>query len=52
MVLDIALLSTQNYKIKTKSKVEQSRKWSSVVAVEKGAFRSSLTKVTNFTYYY
>ena len=58
MVLDAALLNTQHYKVKIKSKVEQSREWSSapplhlsVVAIEKGAFRSLSTKVTNFTYF-
>ena len=28
MVLDVALLNTQNYKVSIKSKVEQSREWS------------------------
>ena len=28
MVLDTALLSTQHYKVRIKSKVEQSKKWS------------------------
>ena len=55
MVLDAALLSTQYHKVRIKGKVEQSMEWSSalylgVVAIEKGAFGSSLTKVTNFTY--
>ena len=57
MVLNAALLSTQNYKVRIKSKVEQSWEWSSasplhpgVVAVEKGAFGSLSTKVTNFTF--
>ena len=31
MVLDATLLSTQHYKEKIKGKVEQSRKWSSVL---------------------
>ena len=39
---------------KTNCKVEQFREWSSalhgVVAIEKGAFESPLTKVANFTY--
>ena len=43
MVLDAALLSTQHYKVMIKGKVEHL----SVVAIEKGAFRSPLTKVTN-----
>ena len=57
MVFDAALLNTQYYKVRIKGKVEQSRKWSSalpqhlgVVAIEKGAFGSPLTKVANFTY--
>ena len=45
MVLDAALLNTQYYKVRIKSKVDQS---SSVVAIEKGAFRSPLTKIANF----
>ena len=55
MVLDVALLSTQHYKVRIKGKVEQSRERSSaslhigVVASEKGAFGSPLTKVANFT---
>ena len=31
MVLDAALLNTQNYKVRIKGKVEQSREWSSVL---------------------
>ena len=31
MVLDVALLSTQLYKVKIKGKVEQTREWSSGV---------------------
>ena len=56
MVLDISLLNTQQYKVRIKSKVEQSRERSSalplhlgVVAIEKGAFWSPLTTVANFT---
>ena len=56
MVLDAALLNTQPYKVGIKGKVEQSRERSStlplhlsVVAIEKGAFRSPSTKVANFT---
>ena len=52
MVLDAALLNTQHYKVRIKSKVEQSREWSSaflytpcVVAIEKGAFGSPSTKM-------
>ena len=55
MVLDTALLNTQQYKVRIKGKVEQSRERSSaphlgVVAIEREAFGSPLTKVTNFTY--
>ena len=57
MILDAALLSTQYYKVRINGKVEQSLEWSStptlhlgVVAIEKGAFRSPSTKVTNFTH--
>ena len=31
MVLDAALLNTQNYKVRIKGKVEQSREWSSAL---------------------
>ena len=55
IVLDHTLLSTQHYKVRIKDKMEQSREWSSapplnlgVVAIEKGAFGSPSTKVTNF----
>ena len=61
MVFDAALLNTQHYKVRIKGKVGQSREWSSalpcpalhlgVVANEKGAFRSPLATVTNFTLY-
>ena len=46
MVLDTSLLNTQQYKVRIKGKVEQSRESSSapvhlgVVAIEKGAFWS------------
>ena len=56
MVLDPFLLNTQQYKVRIKGKVEQSRENSSaiplhfgVVAIEKRAFGSPLTMVTNFT---
>ena len=56
MVLDAALLNTQHYKVSIEGKVEQSKEWNSanplhlgVVAIEKGAFGSPSTKVTNFT---
>ena len=60
MVLDTALLNTQQYKVRTKSKVEQSRQRRStapppclgVVTSEKGAFRSPTTTVANFTFTY
>ena len=57
MVLDASLLNTQHYKVWIKGRVEQSRERNSslplhlsVVAIEKGAFRSPSTMVTNFTY--
>ena len=46
MLIDAALFSTQNKKVRIKGKMEQF----SVVAIEKGAFGLPLTKVTNFTY--
>ena len=56
MVLDADLLNTQHYKVRIKSKVEQSREWSSafplnvsVVAIKKGAFGSLSIKVANST---
>ena len=59
MVIDTSLLNTQQYKVCIKGKVEQSRERSSalplhlsVVAIEKGAFWSSATKVANFTFTY
>ena len=58
MVLDASLLNTQQYTVRIKGKVEQSRKRSSalplylsVVAIEKGAFESPSTKVANFIYF-
>ena len=54
MVLDNALLNTQQYKVRIKGKVGKSREKSSVlplhlgvVAIEKGAFWSPSTTVTN-----
>ena len=50
MVLDATLLNIQNYKVRIKGKVEQSRKcsctlpYTSLVAIEKGAFGTSSTK--------
>ena len=59
MVLDTSLLNTQQYKVRIKGKVEQSRERSialplhlGVVAIEKGALCSPLTTVANFTYYF
>ena len=59
MILDVTLLNTQHYKVRIKGKVELSREWSSAlpyifggVAIEKGAFQSLSTKVTNFTYFF
>ena len=59
MVLDTALLNTQQYKVLIKGKVEQSRERSralplhlGVLAIEKGAFRSPSTTVANFTFTY
>ena len=56
MVLDNSLLNTQQYKVRIKVKVEQSRERSSelplhlgVVATEKGTFWSPSTTVANFT---
>ena len=58
MVLDTSLLNTQQYKVRLKDKVEQSRERRcspvhlGVVAIEKGAFWSPPTRVTNFTFTY
>ena len=59
MVLDTSLLNTQQYKVRIKGKVEQSRErsstllnTSSVVAIEKGAFWLPSTMVANFTYFF
>ena len=49
MVLDAALLSTQDYKLRIKGKVECPLLHLEVIAIEKGAFRSLPTKVANFT---
>ena len=55
MVLDTSLLNTQQYKVRIKGKVEQSKERSSVplhpsvVAIEKGAFWSTWITVANFT---
>ena len=55
MVLDTSLLNTQHYKVRIKSKVEQSRERISdqqhigAVAIEKGNFGSPSTTVAKFT---
>ena len=53
MALDTSLLNTQQYKVRIKGKVEQSRGLVAigVVAIEKGAFWSPSTTVANFTYF-
>ena len=57
MVLDSSLLNTQQYRVRIKGKVVQSRERSSalflyfgVVAIENGAFWSSSSTIANFTY--
>ena len=57
MVLDTTLLSTQQYKVCIKGKVEKSRERSripplhlGVVAIEKGACRSPSTTIANLLY--
>ena len=55
MVLDTFLLNTQQYKVRIKGKVEQSRErscalpYTYVVPIEKGAFWSPSTTIANFT---
>ena len=56
MVIDSSFLNTERYKVRIKGKVDQSRERRSalplhlgVVAIEKGDFGSSSTKVANFT---
>ena len=57
MVLDSSLLNTLQYKVCIKGKVEQSKErssalpYTSVVAIEKGAFWSPSTTVADFTYF-
>ena len=54
MVLDGSLLNTQQYKVRIKGNVEQSRERSrttlhlGIVAIEKGSFWSPSTTVANF----
>ena len=57
IVLDAALLNTQHYKVRIKSKVNQSRERNSALPytsvlylLKKGAFGSPLTKVANKTF--
>ena len=56
MVLDVSLFNTKHYKVRIKGKVEKSWERSSaplhlgVVAIEKRAFGSPSTMVTNFTF--
>ena len=55
MVLDAPLLNTQHYIVWIKGKMEQFRERGCalpdcIVAIEKGAFGSPLTKVANFTF--
>ena len=53
MVLDTSLINTQQYKVRIKDKVEQSKGRSSalgIVAIENVAFGSPSTTVTNFTF--
>ena len=59
MGLDASLLNTQHCKVQIKGQVEQSREKGStlplhlgVIAIEKGAFRSPLTTVANFTFFF
>ena len=58
MVLDTSLLNTQQYKVRIKGKLEQSRERSStplhlgVVAIEKGAFGLPSTKGRQHYFYY
>ena len=48
MVLDVSLINLQQYKVRIKGKVEQSRERSSAL-FEKGAFWSPTTTDANFT---
>ena len=58
MELDVALLNTQQYKVRIKGKPQQSRVMRStlvylgVAAIEKWAFRLSSTKFAHFTYFH
>ena len=57
MVLNATLLNSHHYKVRVTGKVEQSKELSrvpplhpGVLAIEKEAIGSPLTKVANFTY--
>ena len=59
MVFDTSLPNTQHYKVCIKGKVKQSKERNStlslhlnVVTIEKGAFGSPSTTITNFIYLY
>ena len=58
MVLDTSLLNTQQYKVRIKGKMKQSRErsstlpYNSVVAIEKRAFGLPSTTVAKFTFIY
>ena len=54
MVLDTSLINTQNYMVRIKGKVGQSRERSGalcVEAIEKGAFGSPAIMAANFAYF-
>ena len=56
IVLDTSLLNTQHYNLRIKGKVGQRKEYHphlhlAVVAIEKEAFGSHSTEVTNFTYF-
>ena len=42
MILDAAWLNTQNYKVRIKGKVEQSREWNSAPPIEKMGLQVNL----------
>ena len=52
IVLDTSLLNTQQYKLRVEGKKYRPPLHFGVVAIEKGAFWSSLTTVANFTFTY
>ena len=55
MVLDTSLLNIQQYKVRIKDKVEQSREGSNVLprcsSYWKGSLKSPPTTIANFTYF-